>query len=269
MDTVMVLGNGRVLFASDSQTGQGMRSSVSTSNFIHSIISEQTVSERLSSSVFDNSISIESEGGDSESVGTSFQGNDSFYWSRLRLWQVWPLLRRLHLECPPGLQDVILLPFGKMLSAAMQTYQAVAGFYSAYSYLSLVVSGFFVNPAKIPSYLHWIMYMSLSFWGVSGVQLSQLEHSDIGNKNCLTMISCIAYNPNFIAHLTGYTVLTTAQKSMSTLCFAAILLVLIEYCLLLKKVSQRGNYKRVEVEAASNSNDINNNGNGISHTTHF
>jgi len=121
MDTVMVLGNGRVLFATGSQTGQGMRSSGFTSNFIHGIISEATISEstrRLSSSVFDNSISIESEGGDfkdkensdSESVGTSFQSNDSFCWSRLRLWQVWPLLRRLHLEYPPGLQDVILLP---------------------------------------------------------------------------------------------------------------------------------------------------------------
>jgi len=161
------------------------------------------------------------------------------------------------------------LQFGKLLNAAMQTYHAAGGLYALYAYLSLMVAGFTVNPAKVPSYLHWIMYMSLSFWGTSGVELSQLEHMDIGNKNCLTFISCIAYNPNFIAHLTGYTVLTTAQKSMYALCFAAILLVLIEYCFLLKKVSQRGNYKRVvEVEGASNSNDINN-GNDTSHTSHL
>jgi len=111
----MVLGSGRVLFGGGNQTQPRLArssSSVSTSNLIHRIISEQTVSEstrRLSSSVFGNS--IESEGDDfkenSELVGTS---NDSFCWSRLRLWQVWPLLRRLHLECPPGLQDMIELP---------------------------------------------------------------------------------------------------------------------------------------------------------------
>eukprot|EP00984_Skeletonema_dohrnii_P014524 scaffold6114_cov79-Skeletonema_dohrnii-CCMP3373.AAC.4 len=336
MDTVMVLGSGRVLFGGGNQTSPSPRlarssSSVSTSDLIHRIISEQTVSEstrRLSSSVFDNS--IESEGDDfkenSELVRTS---NDSFCWSRLRLWQVWPLLRRLHLECPPGLQDMMELPlcylaislwgsfdpsplqrflitagltsiplvlfqkrlnmnwdllechvwdledkrisplsyliasgihvfylpivsvtvsfsiaftcygwkydsfwdvilfsimltvsslqFGKLLNAAMQTYHAVAGVYALYAHLSLMVAGFTVNPAKVPSYLHWIMYMSLSFWGISGVELSQLEHMDIGNKNCLTFISCIAYNPNFIAHLTGYTVLTTAQKSIKCL----------------------------------------------------
>ncbi len=46
--------------------------------------------------------------------------------------------------------------------------------------------------------------------------------------------------------------LTTAQKSMTALFVATILLVAVEYCLLLKKVSRRGNYKQVEVGEASN-----------------
>ena len=139
------------------------------------------------------------------------------------------------------------LQFGKMLSAALQTYQAVAGCYSIYTYLGMVVSGSFVNPAKIPSYLNGIMYMSLSFWGISGALLSQLEHVNIGNNQCLTLISCIAYNRNVMAYLSGYTMLTTAQKSMAALLVATILFVLVEYCLLLKKVSRRGNYKQVGV----------------------
>ncbi len=82
--------------------------------------------------------------------------------------------------------DVVLLTIshlqlGKTLSSALPTYQAVAGGYSLYTYLGLVVSGLFVSPTQIPSYLHGIMYMSLSFWGISGAELSQLEHIDIGN----------------------------------------------------------------------------------------
>lgn len=143
------------------------------------------------------------------------------------------------------------LQFGKMLTAALPTYQAVAGGYSVYTYLGSVVSGIFVNPTQIPSYLHGIMYMSLSFWGISGAELSQLEHIDIGNDQCLTFISCIAYNRNVIANLSGYTMLTTAQKSMTALFVASILLVVVEYCFLMKKVSRRGNYKQVGVGAAS------------------
>jgi len=138
------------------------------------------------------------------------------------------------------------LQFGKMLCAAIGTYQAVAGVYSVYIYLGMVVSGFVVNPAKIPSYFRWVMYFSLSFWGISGAELTQLEHISIGEEQCLTMISCIVLNRNWIAQATGFTLVTTAHISMVALFVAAILLVLIEYCFLLRKVQQRGNFEKVK-----------------------
>ena len=146
------------------------------------------------------------------------------------------------------------MQFGKVLNTVMPTYQGVVGVYSVYFYLSLVVSGFFVNPAAIPHYLHWIMHLSFNFWSLSGVMLSQLQHFVVGNQSCLTLASCLAYNPNLIAQFSGYTTVTTAQNSMVALIIAIILLLLSEYFFLLKRVSQRGNYKQVKTTANSSKN---------------
>lgn len=153
------------------------------------------------------------------------------------------------------------LQFGKVLNTFMPTYQGVVGVYSVYFYLSVVVSGFFVNPAAIPHYLHWIMYLSFNFWSLSGVVLSQLQHFVVGNQS-LTLASRLAYDPNLLAQLSGYTTVTTAQKSMVALILAIILLLLPEYLFLMKRVSQRGNYKQVKATADSSKS-----GNGVMSST--
>lgn len=138
------------------------------------------------------------------------------------------------------------LQFGKMLCAAMSTYQGVAGLYSVYMYLGVIVSGFFVNPRKIPDSLRWIMYLSLSFWAISGAELTHIANVPIGEGQCLTIISCIMLNQSTFAQYLGFTAVTTAQLSMLALFIGLLLLVLIEYCFLLQKVQQRGNFEKVE-----------------------
>ena len=83
------------------------------------------------------------------------------------------------------------------------------------------------------------------FWGLSGVVLSHLEQVDTGPEKCFTLISCIGYNSSLLAELSGFTTITTAQKSMVVLIFASIFFLLVEYFLLVKRVSRRGNYKQV------------------------
>lgn len=147
------------------------------------------------------------------------------------------------------------LQLGKAICAALKTFEAVSGCYSVYLYLGLVCSGLFVNPGAVPSYFRWAMYMSLSFWGISGAQLSQLEHVDIGEDQCLTLVSCILYDRNIFAQMTGYTYVTTAYQSIVVLSIIAILLILVEYYCIFQKVSQRTNYEVVESLAKSTMND--------------
>mmetsp|Transcript_11945 Transcript_11945/g.25865 ORF Transcript_11945/g.25865 Transcript_11945/m.25865 type:complete len:558 (+) Transcript_11945:1593-3266(+) len=355
MDKVMIMGGGHVLFDGEFAGNPEGRKSKSAAHLVHGIITTGMHESSNPSLIHPKRVHRELD------TDTDAETNeiDTSSWPMLRLWQVQPLLRRIHLECPPNLQDLLVLPicylaialwgsldsknplqgllvtaaltyipsilfqtklimnwgvlgchiwdledkrvspssyliasgiqmvyvpilsivisfsisyaifewhwgsfwdvvlfsimllvsalqFGKVLIAALSTYQAVAGAYSVYAYLGLVVSGFFVNPSKVPSYLHWIMYMSLGFWGISGAELSQLEHVDIGEEPCLTFVTCIVFDRNFIAQATGFAAVTTAHQSMVSLFLATVLLILIEYCFLLRKVSQRGNYKRVE-----------------------
>ena len=160
-----------------------------------------------------------------------------FGWSFAGYWEV--VLFPIMLTCTT-------LQFGKMLVAALGNYQTVVGLYSVYTYIGLVVSGFFVNPAKVPTYLRWIMYLSIGFWGISGAELTQLMYVSISEEQCLTLISCIMLNRNFIASFTGFAAVTSPTLSMAALFIGSILLVFIEYCLLLRKVQQRGNFEKVE-----------------------
>lgn len=161
------------------------------------------------------------------------------------------------------------LQFGKMLCTVMSKFQSVASLYAVYTYLGAVVSGkisfnyiwpkhrrcnsanllnfsgFFVNPARIPSYFRWVMYSSLAFWGISGAELTQVAQYSIDEEQCLTAISCLILNRNSIAQYMGFTTVTTAHVSMLALLIALLLLLLIEYLYLLRKVRQRGNFERV------------------------
>lgn len=138
------------------------------------------------------------------------------------------------------------LQFGKTLCAALGTYRAVVTCYSVYLCLGVVCSGFYVNPANVPTYLRLIMFMSLSFWGLTGTALSQLEYVNIGEEQCLSFASCIMYDRNFLAHFTGYVSVTTEYQSMLALCIIALVLVFLEYYFISRKVSQRGNYETVK-----------------------
>lgn len=135
------------------------------------------------------------------------------------------------------------LQFGKTLCAALKSYQSVSGVYSVYIFLSLICSGFFVNPAKVPIYLRWVMYLSMTFYGVSGSQLSVMEHTKPSEEQCLSMVSCITSDPSFIANLSGFSSVTSVHRSIVCLTMAVALLAALEYLFLVKRTSQRGNYK--------------------------
>ncbi len=114
----MILGSGRILFAGDhhSLSGYGLEpehgiidsDKSGPSDTIHRIISTNQLCTSTSMlGVPSGSTSTSS----SSSSELQSKNTLSLTWQlKLRLWQVRPLLRRLHLECPPGLQDIIVLP---------------------------------------------------------------------------------------------------------------------------------------------------------------
>ena len=138
------------------------------------------------------------------------------------------------------------MQLGKSLCAIQTTYEAVESTMNIYLFLAAMVSGIFVNPRSIPIYLHWVIYLSISFWGLSGATLSILEHADTGEDQCSDFVTCIIFNRNFVAWFVGYGSVTTLYKSLISLCLATILLVLVEYYFLHRKISPCINHKMIK-----------------------
>ena len=138
---------------------------------------------------------------------------------------------------------IATLQFGKTLCAALGSYQSVSAVYPMYIFFSLICSGIFVNPAKVPIYLRWIMYLSIIFYGVSGSQLSVMEHAKPSEDQCLSLVSCITSDPSFIANLSGFSSVTSVYLSIVCLIVTVVLLAALEYIFLVKRTSQRDNYK--------------------------
>eukprot|EP00531_Pseudo-nitzschia_arenysensis_P017630 CAMPEP_0116131588 /NCGR_PEP_ID=MMETSP0329-20121206/9088_1 /TAXON_ID=697910 /ORGANISM="Pseudo-nitzschia arenysensis, Strain B593" /LENGTH=1203 /DNA_ID=CAMNT_0003626033 /DNA_START=45 /DNA_END=3656 /DNA_ORIENTATION=- len=141
------------------------------------------------------------------------------------------------------LMTIVLLQFGKTISAITNQFQIVAGVFNVFIFLGFVMSGSVVNPNKIPVAARWMMYMTPIFWGNGGTLLTMFQYTnDLGEQPCQSFASCIVYNPNFMAHVTGFPALITARAAMFVLIGMFLILALIEYILLCRKVVQRNDY---------------------------
>lgn len=112
MDKVMILGGGRVIFDGEFQCEEG-KPAKSAADTIHHIISRGTVSGVRPSSLesFNVVQKMQSAITDSSDSNSEPKSNGEPKCGLIRLWQVKPLLGRLHLEFPPNMQDILVLPF--------------------------------------------------------------------------------------------------------------------------------------------------------------
>jgi len=102
MDRVIILGRGRVLFDGEFERSPGSANG-SAAGAVHRMISRDSITT-TSLEMFKTNERCESSGiVDDENSAESKH-------SMIRLWQVQPLLERLHLELPPNMQDIITLP---------------------------------------------------------------------------------------------------------------------------------------------------------------
>ena len=109
MDKVMVLGGGCILFDGNfkSVESESQLSNINktAADFVHDIITSGARAEIIEPCP-ESDLQVR--------LGESHIGSQTHEpvprEKNLRLWQVQPLLRRLHLECPSGLQDLMILP---------------------------------------------------------------------------------------------------------------------------------------------------------------
>ena len=111
----MVLDGGRILLDRDFDVDSlEQNQHKSAAEAIHRIITQGTANEIGDSTlrIFKSDSVEDLEHNDNKSIdnGSKAQTNRSKC-GNIRLWQVLPLLERLHLECPPSKQDVMVLPF--------------------------------------------------------------------------------------------------------------------------------------------------------------
>lgn len=132
---------------------------------------------------------------------------------------------------------------GKTLSvAARGDYTKLTRWYVLFVFLSILFSGFFVNTRNVPEYLIWLVYLSLTFWGLSGAQLNQLQYnSALGQDSCLSFASCIAGDGNFLARYFGYSPITTTLLSFVVLLIWLVAFLCIEGILLAKVAAPSAN----------------------------
>lgn len=116
MDKVMVLDGGRILLDRDFdvESVQHQQSAKSAAEAIHGIISRGSVTGIGDSTlrIFKSDLVEDSEDNDNELYDNDSEEQiDQSNYGQIRIWQVLPLLERLHLECPPSKQDFLVLPF--------------------------------------------------------------------------------------------------------------------------------------------------------------
>lgn len=102
MDKVIILGRGRVLFDGEFERSPRLANR-SAADTLHHIISRGTVSGVC--------VDMFKTGERCESLGNVDDENSAeSKYSMIRLWQVRPLIERLHLELPLNMQDFLTLP---------------------------------------------------------------------------------------------------------------------------------------------------------------
>lgn len=102
--------------------------------------------------------------------------------------------------------------------AARGDYTLLTRGYVLFVFVSILFSGFFVNVNNVPESLRWLGYLSLTFWGLSGAVLNQLQFNEnFGEDPCLSFVTCIGYDRDFLARYFGYTPTTTTLLSMVVL----------------------------------------------------
>lgn len=140
------------------------------------------------------------------------------------------------------LTTIVVLQFGRTVSACTRSFFVMSTIFNIFVFLGFIMSGSFVNPSKISVGFRWIMFMLPIFWGNAGAILTMFQYTDLGEQPCQSLASCIVYDPNYMAYMTGFPVLTTARKAMFVLTGMFLILVLIEYILLCRTVVQRSDY---------------------------
>eukprot|EP00984_Skeletonema_dohrnii_P016712 scaffold7470_cov84-Skeletonema_dohrnii-CCMP3373.AAC.3 len=106
---------------------------------------------------------------------------------------------------------------GKTLSvAARGDYTKLTRGYVLFIFLSILFSGFFVNVNNVPDYLRWLF------------------NGNFGENPCLSFVTCIAFDRNFLARYFGYTPTTTTLLSILVLLIWLVAFFLLEGFLLLR-----------------------------------
>ena len=141
-----------------------------------------------------------------------------------------------------ALTTIVVLQFGKTVSAWTNNRRVMTDIFNVFNFLAFIMSGSFVNPTKVSVGARWLMYMMPIFWGNAGCLLTIFEYIELGEHPCQSLASCIAYDPNFMAYMTGFPAITTARTAMFVLTGMFFILALIEYILLCRKVVQRSDY---------------------------
>lgn len=174
MDKVLILGHGQVLFDRQVRTSLNPdESAESAANAVHDIISRGTINGVRRSSLNRFLSQRTSSKNDSLEDDVNESTVDDVMHS-LRLWQVVPLLERLHFEYQPSKQDILVLPI---------------------CYLAISLWGRFDsdNPLQGKSfYLSWLNIIHFSFHICAVIILGFLVTAT------LTFIPCMIFQTRLI-----------------------------------------------------------------------
>ena len=95
---------------------------------------------------------------------------------------------------------------------------------------SFFFSGCIVASWKLPISIRWIMYLSVTFWAVSGSVMTQFDDSVYDNsESCHDFISCVVSDGRFVTHSLGFAQITTSNLSLIVLTGTSVVLAVVEY----------------------------------------
>eukprot|EP00978_Attheya_sp_CCMP212_P015797 scaffold40888_cov56-Attheya_sp.AAC.2 len=100
-------------------------------------------------------------------------------------------------------------------------------------FFNAIFSGILAPPASVPEGLHFMFFLSFTYWVMSGSVLSLFEDSSrLTEGPCQGFLACVMTNGSFVADPSGFSYLSSPYRAMFSLFGSLIVLAITEYLLL-------------------------------------
>jgi hypothetical protein len=128
---------------------------------------------------------------------------------------------------------LVMMEMGRCLMILLRGHFKFWDCFFVILFFNTLFAGVLVPPPSVPEGLHFMFFLSFTFWVMSGSVLSIFEDSSrLAEGPCQGFLDCVMTNGSFVADPSGFSYLSSPFRAMFILFGSLIVLAITEYLLL-------------------------------------